>query len=110
MTTILFPFIISMMIVLLLLVLRRNYDGLSPDGTSKTELLVGWCIIVYSIILGFTLNNFYNRYKEIRKTLVNEVTNLQIIYRIMKQLPNSENVIQSIKADVRADLEELRFS
>lgn len=58
---------------------------------------ISWCIIVFGLILGFSISNFYNRYIEIRNTFILEVTNMQLIYEMFNQLPNSQPVLLSIE-------------
>lgn len=103
-------FLLSFIIVTTLFLSRGSNDNLTKTGETKNELIIGWCIIIFSVILGFTIGNFYNRYIDIRNTLVNEVINLQIIYRIFKVLPNSEGVVESIKKYTESVLLDLKCS
>lgn len=89
-------FCLSFLIVIILYILREINN--TDNKNSKIEFVIGWSIILFSIILGFTIGNFYNRYIETRNMLVDEVANLQIIYSTFKVLPDSENVIDSMKA------------
>jgi hypothetical protein len=103
-------YILSFLIVILLFVLRNNDRNLSQDGKNKTGEIVSWCIIIFGIILGFTIANFYNRYIETREILVNEIVNLQIIYRTFKVLPDNQKVIKSIKNYVKSVINDLQYS
>jgi hypothetical protein len=95
--TIIIYLIIAIMIAIILYLTRFLVPTLSLNDKAITHEIVSWSIIIYGIILGFSISNFYNRYTSIRETLITEVTNLQIIYRIFKTLPDSEEVIESIK-------------
>ena len=103
-------FALSFILTSLLYILRTPQEYLSKVGETKTELIIGWCIIVFSIILGFTIVNFYNRYIEIRNILVNEIVNLQIIYRTFDKFDNSEVVLESIRNYVESVLNDLQYS
>lgn len=96
-------FLLSFLFVVILFISREYKDNKSIDD-SKIEFIIGWSIILFSLILGFTIGNFYNRYIETRNMLVDEVVNLQIIYRTFKVFPNTDNIIDSIKLYVSSIL------
>ena len=101
--------VLSFLLTLLLFLLRAlNLD--SNITVMNSELIIGWCVLMFSIILGFAILIFYNRYIEVRNTLVDEVINLQIIYRTFTQLPNSEQVLKNIKNYVESVLTNLKCS
>lgn len=88
----------------------RNAYSLTTEGKTITYETVAWCIVVYGIILGFTISNFYNKYILIRETLVTEVTNLEIIFYILKFQPESLEVIYSIRSYVESVIDDLSCS
>lgn len=58
---------------------------------------ISWLIVVYAVILGFSIGNFYNKYIAIRDTFLKEATNIKLTYKMFKLLPDSEYVILSIE-------------
>lgn len=58
---------------------------------------LSWSIIVFGLILSFSILNFYNRYIELRNSFITDLTNLELIYNMFKYCKNSENVLKSIK-------------
>lgn len=59
-------------------------------------LVIGWCVVIYGLLLGFSINNFYNRWIVIRDAFINESTNLEKLLELLKTKDNSEVVIDSI--------------
>ena len=91
-------FIFSAFIITILLFLFRP---LVPKIDSNERLIINgiiaWSVTFYALIVAFSITIFYARYISIRDTVVEETTNLRIIYKIFRELPDSENVINSIK-------------
>lgn len=97
------------MVVVLFYNTRPSYEKLTEKGENVTGETIGWCILIFSLILGFTIANFYARYIEIRETFVTEVTNLQIISRFIdKNLGKS--ALLSIKEYAKSVLDDLQYS
>lgn len=89
--------IIAIIISIILCLIRPIRKDLDPSEKSIITGSIGWCLVIYGLMAGFSINIFYNRYLEIRNTFITEITNLQLTYRYFKTLPNSENVILSMK-------------
>ncbi len=90
----------AIFVAFILLLVRYLVPKLTDLDRSTIGLCVGWCIIAYSIILGFSIANFYSRYLDFRDTFITEATNLKLMYRYFKQLPQSEDtesIINNIK-------------
>jgi hypothetical protein len=75
---------------LLLFIIRNNEKSLF---SATIEISVGWCILLYGIVLGFSISNFYAKYIAIRDSFIKEITNLKIIYKIFEKLPNKEKTL-----------------
>jgi len=90
--------IISLLIAYILSEVRIFKNNFNQNTENIIEGSVGWAIVVYGLILGFSISNFYNRYITIRDTFVEEVTNLQLIYRYIKIAPNSKEKNEAIES------------
>lgn len=87
-------------LILSLILSQTRFSELSPTLGTIISTNVAWCIVIYGIILGFSISNFYNKYILVRDTFVKEATNIKLTYQIFKQLPSSEerdNVLKSIE-------------
>ena len=105
-----FYIVVAIFIVSFLMVTRPSKDELSERGDEITSETIGWCILIFSLILGCNIANFYARYIEIRETFVNEVTNLQIISRILNEENDSMDALEGIKDYSSSVLEKLEKS
>lgn len=56
------------------------------------EGTVGWVLVIYGLILSFSMINFYNRYITMRDSFITEATNLQLIYDFFTQLTPSKEI------------------
>ena len=97
-----FYIIIAIIIAIILGLLRPISLKIDPQERGTIGGSVGWLIAIYGLILGFSINIFYNRYVELRNSIITDVTNLQLTYRYFKILPNSEKVILSIETYVNS--------
>lgn len=61
------------------------------------DTLLAWSIMVFGLVLSFSLINFYNRYIELKNSLVEDATNLEVIYDMLKFSENSEDAINSME-------------
>ncbi len=90
---IIFAFIVAVIFTLTrnLLSNLTSYERVVADST------LGWTILVFGLILSFSIVNFYTRYIDLRNSLAIEATNLNIIYKLIKKIPNSEKAVESMK-------------
>lgn len=91
----------AFVIACILIIIRRLQINTSLEK-GVVEACVGWIIVTYGLILGFTISNFYNRYIEIRNIFIDETTNLRLTYNYFKDLPNNTEVILSIRKYVKS--------
>ena len=90
-------YIIIAIIIAFILSVLRPYKIINQSESGVITNSVGWCLVIYGLLLGFSITIFYGRYIEIRNFIATEVTNLSLIYNFFKVLPNSEEVVKSIK-------------
>lgn len=103
-----FYIIIAIVISVLLVFLRPiKNQTIKVKNVGNITSSIGWCLVVFGLILGFSITIFYNRYIEIRNFIITSVANLKILYRIFKDLPDSEEVIESIKEYSNSVIEDL---
>lgn len=55
-----------------------------------------WAVLLFSLILSFSIFSFYSRYINIRSELINSAANLQVIYLIIKSGPPSPEATVAI--------------
>lgn len=92
--------LIAIIIAIILYLVRPFVPVLDLNDRTIVVSSISWMAIIYALLLTFSIQNFFNRYITIRDAFVNEGTNIQIIYRIFKLLPESnekDQVIESIK-------------
>ena len=101
---ILFYIMAAIFITLLLNIIRtdKEYIDNNPIFT-----VVSWSIIIFGIILGFTISGFYSRLIDIQNNLITEITNLQLIYRMLYTSPHSEKPRAAILNYVTIFLDEI---
>ena len=93
-------FYLLLALILSILLSQSRFKELSPTIDTIISTNVSWCIVIYAIILGFSISNFYNKYILIRDTFVKEATNIKLTYQIFKSLPSSierDNVLESVE-------------
>lgn len=83
----------------------QNFDVQNSEK-SLIAMTVGWILVIYGLIVSFSIGFFYNRYVTIREMFVTDVTNLQLTYRMLKELKASPDVLLSIKRYVRSVLKD----
>lgn len=52
---------------------------------------VGWCLVIYGLILGFAITSFYNRYVEIRTIITTKASSFEILFNFLKTEEKSES-------------------
>ena len=87
---------IAIIIAVIITTIRPVRKSLDAPERGIIQNSIGWCLVIYGLILGFSINIFYTRYIEIRNTIVTDVTNLQITTKFFKSL-NAMNVVESIE-------------
>ena len=96
-----FLIVISIAIAFVVSIIFTLSRGLLSNLTSyekvMTESVVGWTILVFGLILSFSIVNFYSRYIDLRNSLAKEATNLDIIYKLIRKVPNSEKAVEAMK-------------
>jgi hypothetical protein len=118
--------IIAVILSIILAFIRPVRLNLTKEERNDINAAVGWVLIIYGLIMAFSLTIFYQRYIAIRDTFINQVTNLQITYRIFDALSRSDDaeivkdsttVIESMRdyldtifTDLIPDLEQGKYS
>lgn len=59
---------------------------------------VGWCLVIYSLILAFAINSFYTRYLDIRTIITNKASSIELLYSFLKVQKKSEQRDKTILA------------
>lgn len=101
--------ILAILIAVILMCTRPLVPLITVEERAIISASVGWCMVVYGLILAFSISNFYTRYISIRDTFVTEVINLQIIYRIMRMYDDTEDVKMSIYNYVKNIHREVKY-
>ncbi len=95
-----FYILIAIIVAAIVSQVRLFYQNNNKNVRTFIEDSLGWIMVIYGLILAFSISIFYDRYISVRDTFVSEVTNLQIITIYFKQMPDSKErneVIESIK-------------
>lgn len=90
--------IIALIIALLFTRSRSLHRPLTDQEKSIAKPLTSLSAIIFALLLGFTVSNFFTRFTDIRNTIIDEVTNLELIYRILKRQPDNQVAIDAMKA------------
>ena len=53
--------------------------------------------VVFALLLAFTISGFNERYSQLRDIIISEVTQLQLIYRMVKGQPGSDIIVDNMK-------------
>lgn len=81
---------------------KKFHRKLNPDEQTVIGITVTFATLVFSLLLGFTISGFSDRYFTLRNVLLNEVANLQITYRLIHKLPGSEPVVTAMRDYVQS--------
>lgn len=74
-----------------------------PENIKIASLgVLSFIAICFSILLGFFVSYFLTRFLDIERTLVNEVTQLELIARILREIPESLEVQNALRAYVES--------
>lgn len=87
-------------------VFRTTNSKLSQVEKSMIAMTIGWILVIYGLILSFSIGIFYNRYVTIREMFVNDVTNLQLTYRMLKDLNAPKDLLSTIRDYTKSVLED----
>jgi hypothetical protein len=98
--------VIAIILTVILSFIRPLRLNLTKEERNDVNNAVGWVLVIYGLIIAFSLTIFYQRYITIRDTFINQVTNLQITYRIFDTLSNSDDV--NIVKDSTTVIESIR--
>jgi ABC-type multidrug transport system fused ATPase/permease subunit len=90
-------FILSVVLGLFFVLTKLFYQPTSPDNQSIIGLTVTFTSLVFGLLLGFTVSNFWNRYIEISDFITEEAESLKKLYRVVKDYPNTENIVNAIQ-------------
>jgi len=90
------PIIIALIITLILFKTRVPIK-ITEKGTIFINSTFVCVIILFSLLLGFVISNFFTHLSDIRNNITYEILNLRIIYRMLYDSPNSEAVRISIE-------------
>lgn len=85
---------------------RQFHGVISEDLRRSMGAILGFAAISFSLLLGFMVSYFLTRFLDIERTLVDEVTQLQLIYRMLKPLPESAPIISALRTYVQSVITE----
>lgn len=85
---------------------RRFHRELSPSEHTVALSLTAFTALIFSLLLGFTVSNFLERFLDIRNTMIEEVTNLQLVYRALAVRDDTSDVIATMREYVDSVLNE----
>jgi hypothetical protein len=81
--------LIAFIIACIIFVIRPSKSKFDSNEKNIISGSIGWVLVVYALILSFSINIFYSRYVEIRNVFIADASNLHLIYRYLKRSPNS---------------------
>lgn len=81
---------------------RQFHGVISEDVRRSMGAILGFAAITFSLLLGFMVSYFLTRFLDIERTLVDEVTQLQLIYRMLKPFPDAAPVEAKLRAYVES--------
>ena len=84
-------------VIIAILISQTRTAHIEDGGIIKGY--VGWVMVIYGLILGFSLTNFYSRYVAMRNAFIKDATNYQLIYEFfikMDKSPEIDDIINSI--------------
>lgn len=87
-------------------VFRKDNKTLSQNEKQMIAMTIGWILVIYGLILSFSIGIFYNRYVTIRELFVTDLTNIQLTFRMLKQLNAPVDVLHSIRDYVKSVIED----
>jgi len=112
--------IVAIVLAIIIFYTRRTLNFFNVDEQMLYATIFGWGIIIYALLMTFTISSFYQHYTEERDTFIQESTNLTLIYRIIKLGPKSkyskralrsiERYTESVINDVVPDLKQGIYS
>lgn len=76
--------------------LRNKLFGNNPPKQSTIGITLGFLSLLFTLLIVFTINNYLTRYYVINEQYNKEIIFLQMIHRTIKDLPNSQPVIDSM--------------
>lgn len=92
-----FTIIIAIIISYCFVVSKNLIPRILHQEQSIIAVTVTFCGLIFSILLGFSYQNFWNRYDELNNCILREAGNLQILYRTVKDFPGTEGISNAIK-------------
>lgn len=100
----------AIMLVLMLMISRPTFIEGDNDRSTISES-VGWIMFIYSLILAFSITVFYERYVEMRNSLLDLVYNLETMTEYLSNLEGTDEIILKIKdyaVDMNSNIEGYR--
>lgn len=98
--------LIAMVLAIFIARIRFNIFTYDVFEEKLSFASVTWCIVFFTLLLTFTISNFYNQYIDIRNSFITEIGNLQIIYMILKNEKGSGYVLKSIRQYIKSVIED----
>lgn len=97
--------IVAIVIALIIFYTRRNFSHFNePEQIFYTNIF-GWFIIVFALLLTFTVSSFYQDFINIQEAFIIDCTNITMIYRVIKLGPQnkaSRRALRSIELYVES--------
>lgn len=81
---------------------KRFHSAFTIDESTIIGLTITFSSIVFALLLAFTISGFNDRYYQLKDIIINEVTQLQLIYRLIKNQPGNGAVIAIMKEYVNS--------
>lgn len=85
---------------------RINSKRLTDGEKQLIAMTVGWILVIYGLILSFSIGLFYNRYVTIREMFIHDITNLELSFGMLKSLNAPKDVLYSMRDYVASVIED----
>lgn len=90
--------ILAFIVSLILISVPTSYLVILEDNeNSLIQNVINWSLLLFGLILGFTIANLYNRSVAINDTLVSDLSQLKIIYKILNRSEKADKPLASIR-------------
>jgi len=90
-------FFVSFIVAVMLTALRRTYCFDNIEEQTIIIPIIAFISLLFILLITFVISGLWQRYTDLRSTLVQDANKLQLVYRTLKQLPNTEEITENIK-------------
>lgn len=88
--------ILALFVVMVFIFTRSLRDSCEADK-EIVKCAVEWTLLIYSLILAFSIGIFYEKYTETRNIIFNQTTAISVLHRYFSVEPNAEEIVVKIK-------------